>query len=37
VHETKDLDIEELDTLVLDSMELDVKPDTMDSDTGPSV
>jgi hypothetical protein len=34
VNENKDLDIEEHDTLVLDSMELDMKPNTMDSDTG---
>jgi hypothetical protein len=37
VHETKDLDIEELDTFVLDSMEHDMKLDTMDSDTRPQV
>jgi hypothetical protein len=32
VHETKGLDIEELDALVLASMELGKVPDTMDSD-----
>jgi hypothetical protein len=32
VHETTGLDIEELDALVLASMELGKVPDTMDSD-----
>jgi hypothetical protein len=32
VHETKELDIEELDALVLVSMELGRVPDTMESD-----
>jgi hypothetical protein len=32
VHETKELDIEVPDTLVLDSMEHDNEPDTMESD-----
>jgi hypothetical protein len=33
VHETKELDIEELDALVLD----DKEPDTMEYDAGPEV
>jgi hypothetical protein len=37
VHETKGLDIEELDALVLDSMEHDKELDTMESDAGPEV
>jgi hypothetical protein len=37
VHETKELDIEELETLVLASMVLGKVPDTMESDTGPQV
>jgi hypothetical protein len=37
LHETKGLDIEELDALVLDSMEHDKEPDTMESDDGPEV
>jgi hypothetical protein len=32
VHETKELDVEVLDTLVLDSMEHDKEPNTIDSD-----
>jgi hypothetical protein len=35
VHETKGLDIEEPNALVLDSMEHDKEPDTMESDVGP--
>jgi hypothetical protein len=35
VHETKGLDIEELDALVLASIELGKVPDTMESDAGP--
>jgi hypothetical protein len=34
VHETKGLDIEEPDALVLDSMEHKKEPDTMESDAG---
>jgi hypothetical protein len=34
VHETKGLDIEEPDALVLDSMEYDKEPDTMEFDLG---
>jgi len=37
VHETKELDIEELDTLVLASMELGKVPDTSDFDAGSKV
>jgi hypothetical protein len=37
VHETKGLDIEELDALVLASLELGKEPDTMDSDAGSEV
>jgi hypothetical protein len=37
VHEAKGLDIEGPDALVLDSMEHDKEPDTMDSDAGPEV
>jgi hypothetical protein len=37
VHETKELDIEELDALVLVSMELGKVPDTMEFDTGSEV
>jgi hypothetical protein len=37
VHDAKDLDIEELDALVLDSMEPDKEPDAMESDTEPEV
>jgi hypothetical protein len=37
VHETKELDVEVPDTLVLDSMEHDKKPDTMGSDVGSEV
>jgi hypothetical protein len=37
VHETKELDIEELDALVLASMELDKELDTMESDVGSDV
>jgi hypothetical protein len=37
VHETKGLDIEEPDALVLDSMEHDNEPDTMEFDAGPKV
>jgi hypothetical protein len=37
VHETNELDIEELDTLVLASMELGKVPDTSDSDAGSEV
>jgi hypothetical protein len=37
VHETKELDIEELDTLVLASMELGKVPDTLESDAGSEV
>jgi hypothetical protein len=34
VHETKGLDIEELDAMVLASMELGKVPDTMESNAG---
>jgi hypothetical protein len=37
VHETKELDIEELDVLVLASMKLGKEPDTMESDAGSDV
>jgi hypothetical protein len=37
VHETKGLDIEELDALVLASMELGNEPDTMEFDAGQKV
>jgi len=37
VHETKGLDIEELDALVLASMELGKVPDTIESDVGSEV
>jgi hypothetical protein len=37
VHGTKGLDIEELDALVLASMELGKVPDTMESDAGTEV
>jgi hypothetical protein len=37
VHETKELDIEELDALVLASMELGKVPNTMESDAGSEV
>jgi hypothetical protein len=37
VHETKGLDIEELDALVLASMKLGKEPDTMEFDTGSEV
>jgi hypothetical protein len=37
VHETKELDIEELDALVLVSMELGRVPDTMESDARSAV
>jgi hypothetical protein len=37
VRETKELDIEEPDALVLDSMEHDKESDTMESDAGPEV
>jgi len=37
VHETKGLDIEEPDALVLDSMEHDKEPNTMESTAGPEV
>jgi hypothetical protein len=37
VHETKELDIEELDALVLASMELGKVPNTSDSDAGSEV
>jgi len=37
VHETKGLDIEELDAVVLASMELDKVPDTMESNAGSKV
>jgi hypothetical protein len=37
VHETKGLDIEEPDALVLDFMEHDKEPGTMESDAGPEV
>jgi hypothetical protein len=36
-HETKVLDIDELDALVLLSMVLDNVPDAMESDAGPQV
>jgi hypothetical protein len=37
VHETKGLDIEELDALVLASLGLGKEPDTMESDAGSEV
>jgi hypothetical protein len=37
VHETKELDIEVPDTLVLDSMEHDMEPNTMESNAGSEV
>jgi hypothetical protein len=37
VHETKGLDIEELDALVHASMELGKVPDTMESDAGSKI
>jgi hypothetical protein len=37
VHETKELDIEEPDSLVLASMELGNDPDAMEPDTGSEV
>jgi hypothetical protein len=37
VHETKELDIEELDTLVLASMEVGKVTDTLESDAGSEV
>jgi hypothetical protein len=37
VHNAKGLDIEELDALVLDSMEHDEEPGAMESDTEPEV
>jgi hypothetical protein len=37
VHETKELDIEELDSLVLASMELRNDSDAMEPDTGSEV
>jgi hypothetical protein len=37
VHESKELDIEELEALVLASMELGKEPDTMESDDGSKV
>jgi hypothetical protein len=37
VHETKGLDIEEADALVLDSMEHDKEPSTIESDAEPEV
>jgi hypothetical protein len=37
VHETKELHIEELDALVLASIELGKVPDTMESDPGSEV
>jgi hypothetical protein len=37
VHETKGLDIEELDALVLASWKLGKVPDTMESDAGSEV
>jgi hypothetical protein len=37
VHEAKGLDIEGPDALVLDSMEHDKEPNTMESDAGPEV
>jgi hypothetical protein len=37
VHETKELDIEEPDALVLASMELGNDPDAMEPDTGSEV
>jgi hypothetical protein len=37
VHEAKGLDIEGPDALMLDSMENDKEPDTMESDAGPKV
>jgi hypothetical protein len=37
VHETKELDIEELEALVVASMELGKEPDTMESNPGSEV
>jgi hypothetical protein len=37
VHDAKDLDIEEPDALVLDSMKLNKELDAMESDTEPEV
>jgi hypothetical protein len=37
VHESKELDIEELNALVLVSIELGKVPDTMESDSGSEV
>jgi hypothetical protein len=37
MHETKGLDIEDLDALVLASMELGKEPDTMESNAGSEV
>jgi hypothetical protein len=37
VHKTKGLDIEELNALVLASMELGKEPDTIESDAGSEV